>query len=165
MADTKEHILITSVVARMRTILTTNGYATDIGAHVEDSRPGWDGQEMIADGYDAMSVFEGTVTAEPDDDHFVEVERIMPVSIQTFHRRRDTAAEDASFARQVMSDIHNAIASDLIWKDASSVRISKVEYTKEKQHGILYAQDTHEITGTNTEIEIKYYGPHFDLES
>lgn len=159
MADSIEQKLIDSVVRAMQTITTANGYQTDIGTYVEDSRPNWDEDDL-----DALSVFEGTVTSEEDDDEHVEVERTMPVMIKTFHKRRDTAAEDAAYARKVMSDIHSAIRSSLHWTDENGDRILAVHQTIEKQHGIEYTPQTFEITGTQTEIEISYYARNFNME-
>lgn len=161
MADSIEQKLISSVVRAMQTITTANGYQTDIGTYVEDSRPNWNGDDETEE---AISVFEGTVTVEETDDEQVEVERTMPVMIKTFHKRRDTSADDAAYARKVMSDVHAAIRSNLNWTDENDDRINEVHQTIEKQHGIEYAPETFEITGTQTQIEISYYASNFNME-
>ena len=48
MADSKRQKIVDAIVARMQTILVTNGFATDIGTRVEDSQTNWDQDQLPA---------------------------------------------------------------------------------------------------------------------
>ena len=52
------------------------------------------------------------------------------------------------------------------WRtDPDDPRTALAFKTREVSHGIEYVANTFEITGTQTEIEIFYYGSNFDLEN
>lgn len=161
MADSIEQKIIDEIVARMQLILTSGGYQTNIGATVEDSRPHWSQDELPA-----TSVFQGTTTTEKTDDEEVEVVRKFPVMIRTSFERRDDAAADAAYARQIISDVKRAIRIDREWRtDIADPRTALAYMTTEVTHGIEFVPDTFEISGTQTEIAVTYYGTNFDMEA
>lgn len=153
MADSKEQIIIDALIARMQTILTTNGYATNAGATVEDSRPNWDENELPA-----MSIFQGTVEVVDNADNYSKCVRHMPVMIKVFAVRDDDAATAAAYSRNVAKDIHAAIGTDPTFG-------AVVIKTRPKSHAIEFAEQTFEITGTVVEIEVAYFSQKFNLEA
>lgn len=157
MADSIEQKIITAIVARMQLINGSSPYLTAIGERVEDSRPNWQEEELPA-----MSVFQDTVTPKDIDDDLLEVERSVPVHIQTFHKRFDTAAEDAAYARKVMQDVMRAIRTDPLWKVSGTALATA---THEGPHGIEYVDGTYEISGTQTTITVKYFADYFNMEA
>jgi hypothetical protein len=157
MADSIEQRIIDLVVARMQTIDCTGDMLTDVGERVEDSRPNWDDTELPA-----ISVFEGTVETVQTDDELIEVYRSIPIQIRCFTKRQDTAAEDAAFARKAISDIYRAIKTDPLWKEDGT---ALAYTTREKDHGIIYPEDSFEITGVQVSIEVLYFAEFFNMES
>lgn len=155
MADSIEQRLIAAIVTRMRTILTTGGFETNIGASVEDSRPNWQEEEGPA-----ISVFEGTVTSEEQTNEaggMIQV-RTVPILVKVFFPSEDDAADNAAFARKATKDIYRAIRSSANWVSGLATE------TTEKQHGAVY-NESFEITAVQVEFEIKYRGAYFNLES
>lgn len=152
---------MTAIVARLELIDGTGSYLTEIGTRVEDSRPNWDENELPA-----ISVFQGTATTERTDDEEVEVMRKFPVMIRCVFQRDDDQATDAAFARKTISDIYRAIRVDRTWRTTANDPTTALAYmTREVSHGIEYVPNTFEITGTQTEIEVTYFGTNFDMEA
>lgn len=169
MADSIEQKIIGLIVARLGTVLTTNGYATNIGQNVEDSRTDWDQADLPG-----TSVFEGGVQAVESPRDRRSVIRLMPVTIKTFFEANSDAATNAALARNVIKDVHKAIrgtgaqANDYLaerWPVVDGTPPGLAMETREKSHGIEYAENTFEITGTIVEIEVMYISGKFNLES
>ncbi len=155
MADTKQQKIIDEIVARMQTILTTNGYETNIGVNVEDSRTNWD----EADDLPAISVFDGTTQAAEAPDTHSKTIHIMPVMIKCFLKAGATPAAEA---RSALRDIYAAINTDDRWT-VNNVGLAMI--TREKSHAIERAENTYEITGAVVEIEVMYITQKFNLEN
>lgn len=152
---------MTAIVTRLGQIDGTGDYQTEIGARVEDSRPNWDESEMPA-----ISVFQGTVSTVKTDDEEVEVIRKFGVIIRCVFKRDDDSGPDAAYARQTISDIYRAIRIDRHWRtDANDPATALAYMTKEVSHGVEYVPNTFEISGTQTEIEVSYFGTNFDMEA
>lgn len=159
MADSIEQKIIDEVVARMQTVLQENGYVTNIGERVEDSRPNWDQDDDLP----AISVFEGRVETAPIADNLrAKRLRLMPVMIKAFFARGDTSQVSAAYARNVIKDIYRAIGMDDRWK-VNNIGLAML--SREKSHGIEYAPDSFEITGAEVEIEVQYISEKFNLET
>ncbi len=156
MADSIEQRIIDRVVAAMQTIDGTGDFETEIGARVEDSRPNWDEAELPA-----ISVFSGKVTSDDVDAEGTQVIRTMNVMIDCGLKRLDTAGDDAAFARHAMGDIYAAIASDPLWRDEDGQPLAI--RTTEMSHATVYTETTHEITGVQVEIEIRYESQAFNM--
>lgn len=157
----EEQQIMDAVIERLSGISIDEGYLTDIGTNVEDSRVHWDQEDDL----DAISVFEGTVTSDEYANEGLLITRTMPVMIKAFLKQKATAALTAAHARKVMADIYAAIRNDDTWTitvDEEPVRLAR--HTLEKSHGIEYAENTFEITGCQVEIEIEYFGAKFNLE-
>lgn len=157
MADSIEQKIMTAVVARMATILTTNGYVTNIGTHCEDSRTNWDQSELPA-----MSVFQGETTPVPEDDERQLVTRTMQVLIKVFAEQLDTAALTAALMRNVIKDVYQAIRTDLFW---TVLTVKLALDTEEGTHGIEYQENSFEVIGAQVAITIQYRSHLFNLES
>lgn len=155
MADSKQQRIIAAIVARMQTILTANGYATNIGERVEDSRTNWD----EVDDLPAISVFDGTTAAAEAPDTRSKTIHIMPVMIKVFLK---SGATPAATARTMLQDVYAAINTDDRWT-VSNVGLAMI--TREKSHGVERAEGTYEITGAVVEIEVMYITRKFDLEN
>lgn len=177
MADSIEQKIIDAIVARMQTILITNGYVTDIGTRVEDSRTDWDAGDPEA-GRDselpAMSVFDGTVNTVEANDNRRKSTRIMPVMIKAFFEKRDDAGDDAAYARNVIKDIHKAIRGtgaqsnswiDERWPAVAGTPPGLAMDTREQSHGIERDGESFEITGVVVTIEVQYISAKFNLEA
>lgn len=93
--------IISEIVTRLRTISTGNGYETDIGTNVEDSRPNWDQEADLP----AISVFEFRTSSVEAPDGRRKTIHVMPVLIKVFLKR----GTDAANARTAISDIKKAI--------------------------------------------------------
>lgn len=154
MADSKEQTIADAVIARMQTILTTNGYATNIGTTVEDSRPNWDQDDDLP----ATSVFTGTTKVEPNADNERFCIRLMPVMIKVFFERLATPTLTAQFARKAIKDVIKAVGTDQTFGNV-------VLMTRPGDHGMEFAENTFEITGAQIEIEVAYHSQKFNLEA
>jgi hypothetical protein len=161
MADSIEQKIIAAIVERLGAIDGTGDYQTEIGARVEDSRANWDESEMPA-----ISVFQGTATTVKVDDEESMVLRKFGVIIRCVFKSDDDAGTDAAYARKTISDIYRAIRLDRHWRtDIDDPRTALAYMTKEVSHGIEYVPNTYEISGTQTEIEVSYFGTNFDMEA
>lgn len=164
MADPKNQKIIAAIVARMQTILTSNGFQTDIGTRVADSQPNWQEEDLPA-----ISVYEGrTPSAEKPDARRTTIHE-MPVLIKCF-LKRDT---DASNARIAIADIKKAIRGDGTvqdgylserWPVTPGTKPGLAMETRETAHSIEYAEGTFEITGAQVEIEVQYITGKFNAE-
>lgn len=154
MANSKERTIRAAVIARMQTILTTNGYKTNIGARVEDSRPNWDQKDDLP----ATSVFQGTTQVEPNEDNVTFCIRLMPVMIKVFFERLATPTLTAQFADDAIADVIKAIGTDPTFSNV-------VLKTRPKGHGMEFTENTFEISGAQIEIEVAYHSQKWNLEA
>lgn len=164
MADSKSQKIITAIVARLQTVLTANGYQTDIGTSVEDSRPNWDQDELPA-----ISVFEGRTTSQESPQGRRKTVHEMPVMIKVFLERGTSAAN----ARTAIADVKKAILSTGSeqnaylaerWPVVSGTPPGMATQTREASHSIEYAEGTYEITGAQVEIEVQYMTQKFNAD-
>jgi hypothetical protein len=159
MADSIEQKIISRAVAAMQTIRISNGYHSEVGARVEDSRPNWDQEDDLADGA-AISIFQGSTETVDLDDEAQMVLRKLPLMFKGFLVR----GTDAASARKLISDIHTILRSVIGDKwIVSSVPLAV--QTDESSHGIDYAPDTFEVTGIEVAIEVFYRASKFNTES
>jgi len=166
MSIPKSQRIITEIVTRLQTILTTNGYQTDIGTNVEDSRPNWDEEADLP----AISVFEGRTASHEGPDSRRKTIHEMPVAIKVFLKRGTSAAN----ARTAISDVKKAILGTgtqsnnylaerwPITVDNQTGGLAMV--TAETGHFIEYAEGTFEIVGAQVEIEVSYITNKFNAE-
>lgn len=162
MPDSKEQKIIDAIVTRLQTILTTNGYQTDIGTNVEDSRPNWDQEDDLP----AISVFQGQVTSAEAPDNRRKTIHLMPVMIRCFL----TSGTSPANARTAIADIKKAILGTGTQRDQylaerwPDTGIGLAMRTREVGHTIDYNEGTYEITGTQVEIEVMYITTKFNAE-
>lgn len=164
MADSTEQKIITRALAVLAAINGSGIYLTALGTSlvsgvsgpsVADSRPKWDQAEVPA-----ISVFQGPVDVEDQDDEGQKVLRKMTLYIRGFLER----GTDAATARKFLADIMRALritAGDKWTVSGTNLAIR----TDEGQHSIDYAPDTFEITGVEQQIDIYYTGAKLDLEA
>lgn len=164
MPTPKSHVIISAIVTRLKTISVLNGYQTNNGTRVEDSRPNWDETSDLP----AISVFEGrTGSAEAPDSRRRTV-HVMPVMIKTFLKR----GTDAANARLAIADIKQAILGTGSQSDGflaerwpvtvGGKQIGQAMVTRETGHSIEYAEGSFEVVGAQVEIEVQYITDKFN---
>jgi hypothetical protein len=112
MADSIEQKIVSAIVARMQTILTTNGYQTNIGQKVRDWETNWQEEDLPA-----ISVFTGRAASKDVPTGRRKTQHLLPVTIGISLKRGTTAAN----ARTAISDVKRAIrggtgATGEIWE-------------------------------------------------
>ncbi|MBK8468090.1 MAG: hypothetical protein IPL32_19935 [Chloracidobacterium sp.] len=161
MADPKDQKIIAAIVTRMQTILTANGYQTNNGTRVADSRPNWDQTELPA-----ISVFQGRAESQEQSNASRKTVHEMPVMIKVFLER----GTDASNARIAIADVKKAIRGTGSQSDnylaerwpASGIGLAMM--TRETAYSIEYAEGTFEITGAQVEIAVQFITDKFNAE-
>lgn len=148
MADTKRQKIIDEVIARMQTILVTNGYQSDLGLHVGDCETNWDESELPA-----LSVFD--LVAEEDGDENGDPEATnaktthsLPVQFRIFVKS-DTRTSDL---RKMIADVKKAIGTDPRWKVAN---VGLALRTIPQKSGLVFTENF-EVAGAAVEVEIWY---------
>ncbi len=169
MADSIEQKIIDAMLVRMATILTGNGFETDIGTTVFDNRPNIDQGEDLP----AINLVQGTTRTVEINDNRRQSIRLMPVLIEAMFNRADAAEIDAAYARKAIKDIYKAIRSDGTaqdgflaerWPAVEGTKPGLAMDTREKNHAIVRAETSYEITGVQVEIEVQYLSGKFNLE-
>lgn len=155
MADSKRQKLVEAIVARMKTILVANGFTTDIGATVEDSRVNWQEEELPA-----ISVFDLPANAESAANPANTRHTIWMQPIQI--RVSLIKGTDAKNARNAIKDIWKAVRSDPQWT-LSSEKVAM--YTIPTQEGFTYPPDSFEIIGIAVEFNVVYLTAKFNAEA
>lgn len=147
MPESKRQKIINLVIARMQTILISNGFATDLGETVEDWRVNWDDDELPA-----LSVCDTTSEEEWFNNQPTATKQFnqMPVLLRIFCKS-DTRAADL---RVMIADMKKAIKADVFWNDGT---IDLAVWTKPKTSGIIVPDESFEIAGAMVEIEIGYF--------
>lgn len=162
MPDSIEQKIITAIVARLQTILTTNGFQTNIGAKVRDWETNWQQEDLPA-----ISVFTGRTVSEDAPRERRKTVHSLPVAIQVSLERGTAAAN----ARIAIDDIKKAIlGSGTQANNWLAERFPIVEgtppgltmVTRETAHQILTPQDSFEIVGAQVEIEILFITEKFN---
>lgn len=159
MADSKRQKIVDAIVARMATILTANGYDTDLGTLVEDWRIHWQDEDLGSTG--AISVCDLPAEAAPTEGRANPQNTIwlMPVQIRFQFRRTDTIAE---LVRKGIRDINAAIRTDDRWT-VSNVGLAMI--TRPSKEGPLIPEDSFEIVGGVVEFEVQYITQKFNAEA
>jgi hypothetical protein len=147
----KHQRIITAVVERLETILTTNGFETNVGTRVRDSKPNWQQADLPA-----ISVFEMPTDAERAPDNSRHTIWLMGIQIKAFFEK----GTDASYGRQVIADIYKAIKVDEQWSDPNPVAV----LSRPRRHGVEYDAESFEVAAANVEIEVMYQTEKFNLE-
>lgn len=155
MPDSKRQRLVAAIVARMQTILTVNGYATNIGRTVEDWRTNWQQDELPA-----ISVSDLTAEAVvPEGSNPQRTVWLMPVQIRVYAEKDETGAANI---REMIKDINRAIRQDDRWK-VSGVGLAMI--TRPLRDGFIIPDESFEVIGGVVEIEIQFFTAKFDAEN
>jgi hypothetical protein len=154
MADSKRQKIVDAVVARMKTILVTNGFATDIGTTVEDSQTNWDENQLPA-----ISVFDPAANAEAPANPGTAQYTIWTQAIQV--RVYLKAETDAKNARKAIKDVWQAVRSDSKWT-LSGEQVAM--FTVPVSEGFIYPPDSYEIVGVSVEFNVMYKTQKFNAE-
>lgn len=154
MADSKRQKLVDAIVARMQTILTINGYATNIGQTVADWNVHWQQAELPA-----ISVCD--LPANPaDSSQDGKLDRtiwLMPVQIRIY------AVKDAdpSNVREMVKDVQRAIRQDPQFK-VSTVPLAMQSWPESE--GFMIPEDSFEIDGGVLQFMVQFITRKFDAE-
>jgi len=156
MADSKRQKIVSAIVARMQTILVTNGFATDIGTRVRDSETNWDQETELP----AISVFDFPATAEVPSNpantrHTVWTQ---PIQIKIYLE----VGTDAANARLAIKDVWQAVRSDQQWT-LSGEKVAM--FTTPTGEGFTYPPDSYEIVGVLVEFNVTYITGKFNAEA
>lgn len=162
MADSKRQRIVDAIKTRMATILTANGYDTDLGLNVREWES-WVQQEDIPDD-GVISICDLPAVAASSDQ--ARAERVvtgvtvwlMPVQFRIFLKR--DAAVHANL-RTAIKDVNRAIRQDRRWTVAN---IGLAAATRPQREGPLLNEETFEIAGAVVEVEVKYLTKEFDSE-
>jgi len=166
MADSKEQKIITSIIARLSLIRTTNGYQTDNGTRVYDSRSNLDQEDDLP----ATNVVQGQ-TSSTEDHPYGRRKTVheMQIHIETYLERGSTAAN----ARTAIADNKKAILGtgseqdgylDERWPVVTGTKPGLATQTREISHRIVYT-DSMEIVGTEVVIGVQYMTQKFNADA
>jgi len=155
MADSKRQKIVDAIVARMQTILVTNGFATDIGTRVEDSQTNWDQNQLPA-----ISIFDMPANAEAAPNPANTRHTVWTQPIQT--RVYLEVGTDAKNARKAIKDIWQAVRSDPQWT-LSGEKVAM--FTTPISEGFVYPPDSFEIVGVAVEFNVTYITGKFNAEA
>lgn len=155
MADSIRQKLISAMVARMQTILTTNGYETNLGNHVADWQTNWDESELPA-----LSVCDLVAEEDGDEDGdpFAQgalTMHTLPVQFRIFTNSNTPATE----LRKMIADVKKAIKTDWRWTVAGKKLALK---TIPKRSGLIVSEQNFEVAGAAVEVEVLYLTKLFD---
>jgi hypothetical protein len=143
----KRQNIIDLVVARMRTILISNDYETDLGENVADWETNWDDSQMPA-----VSVCDLINKRTPVGGNPVTPtgQCALPIQLRIFTKSDARPAD----LRKMISDVIKAIGTDQFWADEDGKKLAM--YTLVTDDGIRLIEDSFEIGGAAVEIEIAY---------
>lgn len=146
MADSLRQKIIDAIIVRMSSILTTNGYVTNIGANVYDWRTQFHEDELPA-----VSVCDLTAeTVTPDGvSNPRRVAHLLTVQIRVYAVRDETPAN----IRSMIADVITAIGQDDRWHSGG---VGLAMTTRPVRDGFLIPQDSFEIIGGFVEVEVSY---------
>lgn len=146
MNDSLRQKIVAAIVTRMRTILTANGYATNIGSNVYDWRTQFHEDELPA-----VSVCDLTAeTVTPDGvSNPRRVAHLLGVQIR-IHAVRDETPDNI---RRMIADVTRAIGTDDRWHSGG---VGLAMTTRPVRDGFLIPQDSFEVIGGFVEIEVSY---------
>ncbi|MDM7922112.1 MAG: hypothetical protein QUS14_07405 [Pyrinomonadaceae bacterium] len=155
MADSKRQRLVDAIKARMQTILTANGYATNIGQNVHDWRVHFQEDELPA-----VTICDLPADAAETAGRSNPQETIwlMPVQIRVY-AAKDT---DPSNIREMLKDIQAAIRTDDRWK-VSNVGLAMI--TRPLREGPLVHEESFEVIGGVVEMQIQFITQKFNAEA
>ncbi len=163
MPDSTEQKIVTRALAVLAAINGTGSYQTTLGSTIvggvsgqslADSRPNWDLEELPA-----ISIFQGEVVPEDQDDEEQKVLRSLPLLIQGYLVRGTSAAT----ARVFLADIMRALrAAGDKWVVSGTPLAHR---TDEGPHAIQYAEGTYEVTGVEVQLNIFYIASKLDMEA
>lgn len=146
MADSLRQKIVDAIIVRMSSILTTNGYVTNIGSNVHDWRT-----QLHEDELPAVSVCD--LTAEivtPDGvSNPRRVAHRLGVQIRIHAVRNETPAN----IRAMIADVTRAIGTDDRWHSGG---VGLAMTTRPVRDGFLIPQETFEVIGGFVEIEVSY---------
>lgn len=158
MADSKRQKIVDAIIARMETILTANGYDTDLGTQVADWRLNWQDDDLGETGAISVCDLPAEAVQAPGRANPGETIWLMPVQIRFQFRRADTIAE---LVRKGIRDINAAIRTDDRWK-VNNIGLAMI--TRPSKEGPMIPEDSFEIVGGVVEFEVQYITQKFNAE-
>lgn len=152
--------IVDAVVARMQTIQVTNGFETNLGLQVEDSRDSWDAETELleASSYGALSVFDLATTeaaASPESDTSIQYVDL-PVQLQIFTAPvidEENGITRAIVIRRMLADVYEAIKVDRSWPGEDGIQLAM--WTSPKASGFTIPENN-ETLAAIVEINIRY---------
>ncbi len=154
MADSKRQKIVDAIVARMETILTTNGYSTNIGGRVKDWETNWDQKELPA-----VSVCDLPANAADtsQDGRLDRTIWLMPVQIRIHAAQGETPAN----VREMVKDVQKAIRTDPQFI-VSTVPLAMQSWPETE--GFMIPDDSFEISGGVLQFTVQFHTRKFDPE-
>ncbi|HRJ90430.1 MAG TPA: hypothetical protein PLX39_17270 [Pyrinomonadaceae bacterium] len=146
MADSKRQKLVTAIVARLEEILVADGYETDLGLNVADSKPNWNEADLPA-----VSVFDTVADVDFVNGQPTAAQQMftLPVLIRIFLAADDNPAT----ARKYLADVVEAIGTDPFWNVGG---VPLALWTKLTKEGLILPAENLEVAGAAVELEIAY---------
>lgn len=154
MADSKRQKIVDAIVARMQTILVTNGYSTDIGLRVKDWETNWDQSEMPAVG---VCDLPAQAADSSQDGRLDRTIWLMPVQIRIYANKASTPAN----VREMVKDVQAAIRTDPQFK-VLTVPLAMQSWPETE--GFMIPDDSFEISGGVLQFTVQYHTRKFDAE-
>lgn len=152
--DSIRQRIVDAIVARMQTILTANGYATNIGTTVEDWRTNWQQEELPA-----ISVCDTTAEVQPaEGSNPRRTIFAMPVQIRVYAEKDETGAANI---REMLKDVNRAIRQDDRWMVDG---VGLVMITRPLREGFIIPDESFEVIGGVVEFEVQYITAKFNSE-
>lgn len=146
MTDTKRQRIFDAVVARMETILTANGYQTDIGANVSEWESRFDEEELPA-----LSVCDLPDEVSKDSIHSRGSKHRLLMQVRIFTSKGTKAAD----LRRMIGDVVRAVGQDLTW---GGLAID----TEPGSEGFVVPKEALEIAGGAVEFTVVFATATFD---
>lgn len=157
MADSKRQKIVSAIIARMQTILVTNGYETDLGLHVADWQTNWQEEELDNGALsvcDLVADEDGDENGDPTSSGAMSI-HTMPVMLRIFTNSNTPAAT----LRKMIADVKKAIKSDPRWKVSN---VGLAIKTVPVRSGLVMSDNSFEVAGAAVEVEISFITKLFD---
>lgn len=162
MPESKRQKIVSAIAERMQTILTADGFETDLGQNVHDWRINFQEDELSDTG--ALSVCDQVATVpEYRDGRSDPKESIwmLPIEIRIFFKKADGAAN----VRKGLKDVNQAIRGNGGQSDRFPVaNVGTVMISRPLKEGVFVPDDNYEVIGGLVEFEVQFITAKFNSE-
>lgn len=161
MADSKRQKIVDAIVARMETILTSNGYSTNIGQNVHEWETNFQQEDLATNGATSVCDLPATAADTSQDGKLDRTIWLMPVQIRHYAEKEATPAN----TRTRIKDIQAAIRTDPQFK--ITVGLSQVPLAMQswpETEGPMIPEQSFEVIGGVFQFTVQFITRKFDAE-